>query len=102
MLCELVPSAIVTKDIRASDLRAAIKAAASGQAQFSPSISAFVLDEVQPLGLQQPLTLRERDILRLIVKGYSNKEAAQALKMSEDMVERHLNHILTKLGTLTE
>jgi two-component system, NarL family, response regulator LiaR len=43
----------LTKDIRASELRAALKAAAAGQAQFSPSVSAYVLDEVQPPELRQ-------------------------------------------------
>ena len=88
----------LTKDIRASDLRAAVKAAASGQVQFSPSASAYVLDEVQPSELQQPLTLRERDILRLMVKGYSHKEIAHALKMSEETVERHLTPHPGKTG----
>jgi two-component system, NarL family, response regulator LiaR len=46
----------LTKDIQPGDLRAAVKAAAAGQAQFSPSTSAHVLDEVQPSELRQPDT----------------------------------------------
>ena len=91
-------SGYLTKDIRASDLRAAVKAAAAGQAQFSPSASTYVLDEVQPSELQHPLTFRERDILRLMVKGHTNKEIAHAFKILEETVERHLRHILAKLG----
>ena len=87
----------LSKDIRASDLRAAVKAAAAGQVQFSPSLSTSVLDAVQPSQRQKPLTLREREILRLIVKGYTNKEIVQTLKILEDTVERHLRHILAKL-----
>lgn len=91
-------SGYLSKDIRASELRAAVKAAARGQAQFSPAASASVFVEVGPSELPQPLTLREREILRLMVKGSSHKEIAQALEIREATVERHQRHILAKLG----
>lgn len=91
-------SGYLSKDIRASELRAAVKAAAVGQAQFSPAASASVFVEVRPSELPQPLTLREREILRQMVKGYSNKEISQALEIREVTVERHQRHILAKLG----
>ena len=92
----------LTKDIRASDLRAAVKSAASGQIQFSPSASASVLDAVQPPELQQPLTQRERDILRLMVKGYSHKEIAHALKIIESTAKTHLRTFWQNWGCQTE
>ncbi|HEX6483502.1 MAG TPA: response regulator [Ktedonobacteraceae bacterium] len=91
-------SGYLSKDIRASELRAAVKAAARGQAQFSPAASASVFVEVGLPELPQPLTLREREILRLMVKGYSHKEMAQALEIREATVESHQRHILAKLG----
>src|SRR5258706_843079 len=91
-------SGYVSKDSRASELRAAGKAAAVGKAQFSPAASASVFVEVRPSELLQPLTLREREILRQMVKGYSNKEISQALEIREVTVERHQRHILAKLG----
>jgi two-component system, NarL family, response regulator LiaR len=91
-------SGYLSKDIRASDLRAAVRAAACGQAQFSPAASASVFVEVRSSELPQPLTLREREILRLMVKGYSTKAIAQAVGMREATVARHQRHILAKLG----
>jgi two-component system, NarL family, response regulator LiaR len=91
-------SGYLSKDIRASELRAAVKAAARGQAQFSPAASASVFVEVRPSELPQPLTLREREILRLMVKGSSHQAIAQALEIREVTVERHQRHLLAKLG----
>ena len=65
----------LAKDIRASNLRAALEASASVAAPVFPA-SASVLDAVGPSELRQPLTLRERDILRRMVKAYSNKQIA--------------------------
>ncbi|HEX6481036.1 MAG TPA: response regulator [Ktedonobacteraceae bacterium] len=91
-------SGYLSKDIRASELRAAVKAAARGQAQFSPAASASVFVEVRSSELTQPLTLREREILRLMVKGYSTTAICQVLEIREATVERHQHHILAKLG----
>ena len=46
----------------------------------------------------ESLTEREREVLRLVVVGKSNKEIAQALKVTERTVEFHVSNVLGKLG----
>lgn len=86
------------KDAQASELRAAIKAAAAGQVQLSPQASAYLLRELRTTEHPEPLTERESDVLRLLAQGCSNKEIANALHIVEDTVKTHVRHILTKLG----
>ena len=50
-----------------------------------------------PPGLTE-LTAREREVLRMIAKGASNREIAQALFLSEGTVRNHISHILTQLN----
>ncbi len=75
-----------------------------GEAVISPSMSAKLLDEFVALSQgkrQRPediLTERERDILRYIASGMSNKEIGAALAISPHTVKAHLRHILDKLG----
>lgn len=45
-----------------------------------------------------PLTEREAQVLRLMAGGYSNREIAQALEVTEGTVKNHVSSILTKLG----
>ena len=48
--------------------------------------------------LPEPLTDRERTILRLIAGGYSNREIAEALGTAEGTIKNHASSILSKLG----
>ena len=86
------------KDTRASELRAAIKAAAAGQVQLSPQSSAYLLGVIRITDRPEPLTPREMDVLRLLAQGQSNKEIARALHLVEETVKSHVGHILAKLG----
>ena len=86
------------KDTQASELRRAIKAAAAGQVQLSPQASAYLMREVQAEKTAEPLTERETEVLRLLVRGQSNKEIARDLQIAEDTVKTHVKHILSKLG----
>lgn len=86
------------KDIRAAELRSAIKAAAAGQVQLSPQASAYLLSAVRMPERPEPLTPREMDVLRLLAQGLSNKEIARALHLAEETVKDHVRHILAKLG----
>jgi DNA-binding NarL/FixJ family response regulator len=94
----------VTKSISGEELAAAIARVRDGDAVFSPRLAGFVLDafagsvpaaEVDP-ELDQ-LTLREREVLRLIARGYMYKEAAQRLDISPRTVEAHVSAVLRKL-----
>jgi DNA-binding NarL/FixJ family response regulator len=94
----------VTKSISADDLAAAIRRVRDGDAFFSPRLAGFVLDafhgemteaELDP-ELNQ-LTPREREVLRLIARGYLYKEIAARLDISPKTVEAHVSAVLRKL-----
>ena len=94
----------VTKSISGDELAAAITRVRDGDAVFSPRLAGFVLDafagsvpeaEIDP-ELDQ-LTLREREVLRLIARGYMYKEVAQQLDISPRTVEAHVSAVLRKL-----
>jgi len=86
------------KDTEADALCAAIKAAAAGQTQLSPAVTARLLREAPPPEPSEPLTERETEVLRLLAAGRSNKEIAAELVITEKTVKAHVSHILSKLG----
>ena len=94
----------VTKSISGPELADAVRRVRDGDAVFSPRLAGFVLDafagqipeaEVDP-ELDQ-LTLREREVLRLIARGYLYKEIARQLSISVKTVEAHVSAVLRKL-----
>lgn len=90
------------KDVSAPDLVKAIEGAFQGQAQLHPEVARKLMEQVRrPAKRQEPgdeLTPRERDVLRLIASGMSNKEIARVLVMTERTVKGHVSSILGKLG----
>ncbi len=86
------------KDTRADELCQAIKAAAAGQVQMSPSVVARLLREVPSPQEPEPLTERETEVLRQLAQGKSNKEIAAALVIAEKTARTHVSNILAKLG----
>jgi DNA-binding NarL/FixJ family response regulator len=94
----------VTKSISGEDLAAAVERVRDGDAVFSPRLAGFALDafagtvpeaEIDP-ELDQ-LTMREREVLRLIARGYMYKEVALQLGISARTVEAHVGAVLRKL-----
>ncbi len=94
----------VTKSISGEELADAIRRVRDGDAVFSPRLAGFVLDafqgeleeaEVDPE--LDRLTLREREVLRLIARGYQYKEIALRLGISHKTVEAHVSAVLRKL-----
>jgi DNA-binding NarL/FixJ family response regulator len=81
---------------------AAIERVAQGDAVFSPRLAGFVLDAfsagepVRDIELDE-LTAREREVLRLIARGYRYKEIAAKLQLSVKTVETHVSNVLRKL-----
>jgi NarL family two-component system response regulator LiaR len=90
------------KDVAASDLVRAIRGARAGQAQLHPEVARRLMQQVtsprktEEAGAQ--LTEREREVLRLLAEGRSNKEIARLLVVSERTVKGHVSNILGKLG----
>jgi DNA-binding NarL/FixJ family response regulator len=96
----------VTKTISGAELIQAIHRVASGDAVFSPRLAGFVLDafsSIPSIGSSildedlDQISPRERDVLRLIARGYTYKEVARELTISVKTVESHVSAVLRKL-----
>lgn len=94
----------VTKNISAEELLDAIDRVAGGDAVFSPRLAGFVLDafagtiEIAQVDEDlDRLTDREREVMRLIARGYAYKEVAKELFISIKTVETHVSSVLRKL-----
>ena len=95
----------VTKTISGSDLSRAIRRVADGDAVFSPRLAGFVLDafgaaagEIAEVDEElDRLSAREREVMRLIARGYQYKEVAKELFISVKTVETHVSSVLRKL-----
>ena len=95
----------VTKSITGEDLAAAVRKVAGGDAVFSPRLAGFVLDafgsaagEVAQVEDElDRLSAREREVMRLIARGYAYKEVAKELFISVKTVETHVSAVLRKL-----
>jgi DNA-binding NarL/FixJ family response regulator len=96
-------SGYVTKSIAPDALLQAIERVRDGDAVFSPLLAGFVLDAFrgQPPPSVDPeleqLTQREREVLRLIARGYAYKQIARQLSISVKTVETHVSAVLRKL-----
>ncbi|MBS43322.1 MAG: DNA-binding response regulator [Nocardioides sp.] len=94
----------VTKTITGPELVDAIGRVADGDAVFSPRLAGFVLDAfagtievAQVDGDLDRLTEREREVMRLIARGYAYREVASELFISVKTVETHMSSVLRKL-----
>lgn len=95
----------VTKAISGADLSDAIRRVAGGDAVFSPRLAGFVLDAFGAAAGDvatgddelDRLSAREREVMRLIARGYSYKEVASELFISIKTVETHVSAVLRKL-----
>ena len=95
-------SGYVTKTVSAEELASAVRRVADGDAVFSPRLAGFVLDAFRaetPVADEEldRLTAREREVLRLLARGYAYKEIAAELFISLKTVETHVSAVLRKL-----
>jgi DNA-binding NarL/FixJ family response regulator len=93
----------VTKTISGPELLDAIARTATGDAVFSPRLAGIVLDAFSSVPMHDinpeldQLTAREREVLRVIARGYAYKEIAKELSISPKTVETHVSAVLRKL-----
>ncbi len=93
----------VLKGANPDEVLRAIQGAANGEAIFSPSVAARLIDffgSLRPEAVSHPfpeLTAREREVLNLIAQGRNNVEIAKSLALSAKTVANHVSNILSKL-----
>lgn len=90
------------KDMEPEDLLVQIQQAAKGVLVISPQLAAILADAIGgrrtgSVDVLATLTPRERDILRALAKGHSNKMIARQLAITEGTVKVHVKHLLKKL-----
>ncbi len=96
-------SGFLLKDARPTDLLAAVRTVAAGDALLAPKVTRRLINEftrrTEPRRVANELTKiteRERDVLTLIAKGHSNAEIAERLHLSTGTVKTHVSHLLGK------
>jgi DNA-binding NarL/FixJ family response regulator len=94
------------KDLSGQELASAVRTVAGGGALIEPSVARKVLAEFSRLApaarasaeLAEPLSERERDVLRLVAEGLSNKEIGLKLSLAEGTVKNYVTSVLQKIG----
>jgi DNA-binding NarL/FixJ family response regulator len=89
------------KNAEPKELARAIRTAAAGEALIDPSVAARLVDRLSQDDRRddyESLTAREREVLELIGRGYSNKRIALDLGIAEKTVKTHVSNVLGKLG----
>ena len=93
----------LTKSIAPGELGNAVRRVNDGDAVFSPRLAGFVLDAfaetmTEPLDPElDQLTQREKEVMRLIARGFAYKQVASKLDISIKTVETHVSAVLRKL-----
>lgn len=97
------------KDVTLERLVAAVRALAAGETAIQPALTARAAqklaeaaagrapDDAGAGAVAEPITPREREVLRLLAAGYSNREIGRALFIAEGTVKNHVSNILTKM-----
>jgi NarL family two-component system response regulator LiaR len=89
------------KNAEPQELARAIRTAEAGEALIDPSVAARLVERLATDDRRDDygsLTPREREVLELIGRGFSNKRIAQELGVAEKTVKTHVTHVLGKLG----
>ncbi|GER86888.1 DNA-binding response regulator [Dictyobacter vulcani] len=97
-------SGYLLKNVSRAELLKAVRQVAGGKSLLQPEASKKAIAQMTTLAQRSnplpgsELTEREREVLSLIARGYTNKQIAEALYMSEKTARNHVSHILEKLG----
>ncbi|MDO4239397.1 response regulator transcription factor [Micrococcus sp.] len=89
------------KDAPAEEIAAAVHRAAAGRPALAPEVAERLVGRSTGPGAATALTAREIELLELIARGDTNRQAAKALFLSEATVKTHLVHVFQKLGVGT-
>ncbi|HET9416599.1 MAG TPA: response regulator transcription factor [Candidatus Limnocylindria bacterium] len=99
-------SGFLLKDVPPDEFVRALRIVAGGEALIAPSVTRRLLDRFAKLSVPADeayrerlaaLTEREREVLKLVAQGLSNREIAEALVLAEPTVKTHVSHLLLKL-----
>ncbi|MGH2507043.1 MAG: response regulator [Ktedonobacteraceae bacterium] len=90
-------SGYLLKHLSRAELLRSVRLVASGQKLINPATSQQTVQRLNQMPGSE-LTEREREVLALIARGYTNKQIAQTLFVSEKTARNHVSHILEKLG----
>jgi DNA-binding NarL/FixJ family response regulator len=85
------------KDCDSRELLAAIRSAALGHAPLDPRVARALLPSTTP-SVQETLSVRELQVLRLVAKGLANKQIGRSLGITERTVKVHVGHVFRRLG----
>ena len=95
-------SGYVLKQIKGADVVEAVRAVASGRSLLDPSVTARVLERLRSGSDEDELLARlspqERNILRLIADGLTNRQIAEEVHLAEKTVKNYVSNLLAKLG----
>lgn len=91
----------ITKNTASSELPELIDQTLQGQRPVSPDVAGYLLDideDIDAGSSTERLTIREREVVTLIARGYSYRETANRLHISVKTLESHMGHIFEKLS----
>lgn len=91
-------SGYLLKNVSRAELLRAIRLVAAGQSLLDTSATKRVMERLQTQIPGNELTEREREVLALVARGYTNKQIGEALHVTEKTARNHVSHILEKLG----
>jgi DNA-binding NarL/FixJ family response regulator len=96
-------SGYLLKDAEADEVAQAVRDAYHGEMHLDPAVARVLAERIRHRpapgdGLTEPLTDREREVLRLVARGMSNKDIAAALFITERTARTYVSNILGKLG----
>ena len=95
-------SAYLLKDAAEQELELALRAVLGGQRYLSPRISGRLVESMQApaptVAVDEPLTVRQREVLYWLAKGKSNKEIAFTLDLSVKTVDTHRAQLMERLN----
>jgi DNA-binding NarL/FixJ family response regulator len=89
------------KDATPEDLHQAVHSLGRGGAAIEPTVVARLLTRMQEIEIFDALSVREREVLTLLVRGATNKAIAAQLSVSEHTIKTHLSRVFDKLAVHT-